>query len=118
MRYGMNEKLGLIAYETESHAFLNVVPSAADRNFCEQTAREIDCAVRDLVHDAFLTATGILTRARAIVERGARSVLEKESIGEAELAHLNGDLERVPGLGDSGRMAPQEAGSSRARALG
>ena len=108
MRYGMNEKLGLVAYESESHPFLAGVPSSADRNFSEQTAREIDCAVRDLVQDAFATATGVLTRAHAILDRGARSVLEKESIGEAELARLKNELEHV--------MAPQLAEPALQRA--
>jgi len=95
MRYGMNERLGLVAYETESHPFLTGIPSAAERSFSEQTAREIDCEVRDLVHEAFLTATRILSRARGILERGARIVLEKESIGEAELASLKEELART-----------------------
>lgn len=59
--------------------------------------REIDCAVRDLIYTAFQTATDILTQARAILERGASAVLEKESIGEAELASLKKDLERIAG---------------------
>jgi cell division protease FtsH len=117
MRYGMNEKLGLVAYETESHPFLTGVPSTAERNYSEQTAREIDCAVRALVHDAFEVATGILTQARVILERGARAVLEKESIGEVELAQLKSDLERMPGPVWSHAQAPLEAGPSRQRAL-
>jgi len=98
MRYGMNEKLGLVAYESESHAFLNGMTPPAERTYSEQTAREIDCAVRDLVHDAFQTATAILTQAREILRRGAHAVLEKETIGEAELAQLKVELERVRGL--------------------
>ncbi len=105
MRYGMNEDLGLVAYETESHAFLTGISSpAAERTYSEQTAREIDCAVRDLVHDAFETATGVLTQAHAILERGARAVLEKETIGEVELAQLKDELGRLRGPGQPHRL--------------
>jgi len=95
MRYGMNDTIGLVAYEAENHAFLTGMPSAPDRNFSEQTAREIDCAVRDLTRDAFARATDILTRARGILERGAREVLEKESIGEPELARYKSELREL-----------------------
>ncbi|HEY6927971.1 MAG TPA: cell division protein FtsH, partial [Steroidobacteraceae bacterium] len=105
MRYGMNDKLGLVAYETESHAFLPGVGSpAAERSYSEQTAREIDCAVRDLVQEAFETATTILTQARAILERGSRAVLEKETIGEVELAELKEELGRVREPGQPPRL--------------
>jgi cell division protease FtsH len=97
MRYGMNEQLGLVAYEPESHPFLNGDRPAAARSYSEQTAREIDCAVRDLVYVAFQKASGILTQAHAILERAARSVLEKESIGEVELTQLKRDLEKALG---------------------
>jgi len=97
-RYGMNDKLGLVAYEAEPHAFLQGMPStSAERSYSEQTAREIDCAVRDLVNDAFQTATRILTHARSILERGAKVVLEKESMGEIELAQLREDMSNIPG---------------------
>jgi cell division protease FtsH len=103
-RYGMTDKLGLVAYETETHAFLSgAASSAAERAYSEQTAREIDCVVRDLINTAFQTATDILTQARSTLERGARAVLEKESIGEADLASLKQDLER----GLSGLDRPQ-----------
>jgi cell division protease FtsH len=90
-RYGMSSALGLVAYETEPQAFLGG-PGVPSRAYSEQTAREIDCAVRDLVQQAFETATGILTRARRVLEQGAKVVLEKESIGEAELGQLEAAL--------------------------
>jgi cell division protease FtsH len=55
-------------------------------------AREIDCAVRDLVGAAFETATEVLKRGRSVLERGARALLETESLGEAELIQLGQEL--------------------------
>jgi cell division protease FtsH len=97
-RYGMTEKLGLVAYEAEPHAFLPGGNQTGERTYSEQTAREIDCAVRDMVAAAFHTATGVLTHARGILERGARAVLEKESIGETELAQLRDAMGGIPDL--------------------
>jgi cell division protease FtsH len=92
-RYGMDEKLGLVAYEAQRHEFLPGMPAAAsERAYSEATAREIDCAVRGLVHTAFETATQILTSGRAVLERGARTLLETETLGESELARLGHEL--------------------------
>lgn len=93
VRYGMNEKLGLVAYETERHPFLNGAPEPmGERAYSEETAREIDCEVRELVHAAYETATGQLVRARAVLERGAQMLLEKETLGERELLALRAEL--------------------------
>jgi cell division protease FtsH len=92
-RYGMNDKLGLVAYEAERRMFLPGTPElGSQRGYSEETAREIDCAVRDLVHCAFDTATEVLKRGRSVLERGARALLEAESLGEAELTRLGQEL--------------------------
>ena len=65
----MNEKIGLVAYEHEPHAFLNGFQAGPERNFSEQTAREIDCVVRDLVHDLLtIEATGDYARAKKMLD--------------------------------------------------
>jgi len=92
-RYGMHQKLGLVAYEEEPHAFLPGLPSGLiERRYSEATAREIDCAVREVVQEAFETATRVLAGARCVLERGAKLLLAKESLGESELAALKTDL--------------------------
>jgi len=71
-RYGMEPKLGLVAYEPQQQAFLPGTPNLkAERGYSEETAREIDCAVRALVEKAFQTATVILKQGRTVLERGA-----------------------------------------------
>jgi len=87
LRYGMVEKLGHVAYDEERPSLLGV-PTATAREFSEDTAREIDIAVREIVQRAFDRAVGILTRERALLERGAKLLLEKETLGEVELAEL------------------------------
>ncbi|MCX7962188.1 MAG: ATP-dependent zinc metalloprotease FtsH [Burkholderiales bacterium] len=94
LRYGMVEKLGHVAYDEERPSLLGV-PSAAPREFSEDTAREIDVAVREIVQRAFDRAVAILQREREVLERGARLLLEKETLGEAELAELRAALARA-----------------------
>ena len=98
-RYGMDQRLGLVAYEAARQVFLQgEAPYGFERRYSEETSREIDRAVRDLTQAALATATSILTRARQVLERGARALLEKESLGESELEAIKGQL---PGVSHS-----------------
>ena len=89
-RYGMDEQLGMVSLESERSAFLD---SALDlamtrRDFSEETAREIDCAVRRLVGDAFDRAVAILERHRDALEDAAERLLEAETLSGNELPEL------------------------------
>src|SRR5438445_752071 len=92
MRYAMVESLGHIAYEEQPAAFLGVQPFQKNREYSEATAREIDIAVRDIVDAVYEKAKAILTRERAALERWAQKLLEKETLGESELAELRASL--------------------------
>jgi len=94
LRFGMVEKLGHVSLEEPRQTFLNSpVPYAAPREYSEETAREIDVAVHDIVQKAFEKATAILRRERATLERGAKMLLEKETLSEPELAGLKAALQ-------------------------
>jgi cell division protease FtsH len=88
MRYGMVESLGPLAYEEERAPFLGGMQVPAPREYSEQTAREIDVAVRAIVKAAHDKAHAILTRDKALLERGAALLLQKETLAEAELGAL------------------------------
>jgi len=92
MRYAMVESLGHIAYEEQPAAFPGVQPFQKNREYSEATAREIDIAVRDIVDAVYEKAKAILTRERAALERWAQKLLEKETLGESELAELRASL--------------------------
>jgi cell division protease FtsH len=85
MRYGMAERLGSVSYEGERPTFLGDVAGITGRNYSEETAREIDCAVRELVQAAFERATGIVHANRELIEQWVQRLLEKETLGEEEL---------------------------------
>jgi cell division protease FtsH len=60
-RFGMVEKLGQMTYEEQPQAFLGeaALVGARRRNYSEETAREIDCAIRELTDRAREKATQI-----------------------------------------------------------
>jgi cell division protease FtsH len=92
MRYGMVETLGNVAYEQERPLFLGGPRVEASRDYSEETAREIDCAVREIVKHAFEKALAILTARRAVLEKSAAALLQKETLGEEELAQIRSEL--------------------------
>jgi cell division protease FtsH len=89
-RYGMVEKLGQVTFEDATHAFLGTPAGALpqERKYSEETAREIDIAVRNIVDSAFEKAVAILRSKRAVLERTATTLLEKETLTEADLRSL------------------------------
>ncbi|HZO04152.1 MAG TPA: ATP-dependent zinc metalloprotease FtsH [Burkholderiales bacterium] len=88
MRYGMVKNLGHVAYEEERAPFLGGPLPQGHREYSEETAREIDVAVRDIVKTCYETARAILAKEKALLERWAKKLLEKETLAEAELAEL------------------------------
>ena len=94
MRYGMVKTLGHVTYEEERSPFLAVPGMPQPREFSEATAREIDVAVREIVESAYTKALDVLGRERALLERGAAQLLEKETLVEEDLAALREALGR------------------------
>ncbi|MFQ5973119.1 MAG: ATP-dependent zinc metalloprotease FtsH, partial [Alphaproteobacteria bacterium] len=84
MRYGMDETLGHATYAEETPRFLEGIPTppGAREAHSPETAREIDCAVRALVGNAFDRATGLLEQNREELDRTARTLLDKETLTE------------------------------------
>jgi cell division protease FtsH len=86
-RFGMDREVGPVVHERTTAPFLDQpMHWAGERTYSEETARRIDAGVRALIEAAFARATAVLTANRALLERGARLLLEKETLAEAELA--------------------------------
>ena len=87
MRYAMDEKLGNLSYQDPPSPFLPT-PAAPPpvRQYSEETAQQIDRSVRAISEATFQRAVGILTTNRAILEDGARQLLQKETLTEAEIS--------------------------------
>ncbi len=86
-RYAMVDELGQVAYDTEPKGYLGL-PGAHPREYSEQTAHEIDLAVRRIVDDAYERATSILGARRPLLEECAARLLERETLAGDELAEL------------------------------
>jgi len=90
-QYGMVASLGDVAYDRQRSLLLPGAaqqPSLFERSYSEETAREIDCAVREMVARASDRAFEELKSRRAILERGAKKLLEKETLSAADLQKL------------------------------
>ena len=86
-RYGMNEMLGQVSYAEERSPFLEQTELYAQsaRNYSEQTAAQIDTAVRELVKVAFEKATAVLETHRQTLDETAKLLLMKETLSADEL---------------------------------
>jgi cell division protease FtsH len=92
MRYAMVESLGHIAYEEERPPFFSGPLPQGHREFSEATAREIDIAVRDIVDVVYVKVKSLLGRERALLERWAQKLLDRETLAEDELGELRASL--------------------------
>ena len=86
LRFGMDKALGPVAWDTEQGQFLGQ-PGAfwQPRRFSDQTAYEIDQAVRTRLEAALARAIGILSYNRAELDQGAESLLAHETLGAEDL---------------------------------
>ncbi len=91
-RYGMDERLGHATYETERPTFLGAPSIHEARTLSDETTRSIDSAIRRIVNTAFERASKLLEEHRSVLERGARKLLEQETLDQSDLAMLKGEL--------------------------
>jgi cell division protease FtsH len=96
MRYGMDEKLGPVSYEQDRTPFLEGPRLPTPKEFSEDTAREIDQSVRDIVSRAFERSVRILTEKRTLLEKTARELLQKETLNEEDLKAVRAQLAAQP----------------------
>ena len=61
------------------------------------TKPQVDAVVKKIVEDAFRRTVDLLRAKRTILERGARQLLEHETLDEGDLAALLREAEPVAG---------------------
>jgi cell division protease FtsH len=88
-RYGMDERLGQATYEVERSRFLGA-PVAESAALSDETTRAIDESVREILNGAFEHALALLRARRSVLEEGARTLLEHETLERDELERLQG----------------------------
>ena len=118
-KYAMEPQLGHVAFDSDRGSFLGPRgESHSQRLYGDDTAREIDCAVRTNVLTAFERAVQILQDNRELLERSSQMLLEKETLDDSDLTMLFADVK--PATEDFVASATQcgsTSQSSRAGAL-
>ncbi len=84
-QYGMTDHLGQIAYEKRQQSVGGLPMPGDEKNYSEETAREIDITVRRLVDEAFERTMDILKRQQDNLDRAAKALLKQETMTAEEL---------------------------------
>ena len=90
-QWGMSDKLGLVAYDSDQPVFMGMdyeYGGGARNGYSQETAAAIDDEVRKLVATAHERAVKLLTENRAILDNMSRVLVEKETIYTDEVAML------------------------------
>jgi cell division protease FtsH len=92
LRFGMDPNLGPVAWDTEQGHFLNQ-PGVfwQQRRFSDETAHEIDQAVRALLQSALGRAVRILQTNRVALDEGAAALLARETLTAEELPKVKSE---------------------------
>jgi cell division protease FtsH len=90
LRFGMDPNLGPVAWDTEPGQFLDQQQGAfwRQRRFSDETAHEIDMAVRARLEGALARAIKILEANRDALDRGAADLLAHETLGADDLPQV------------------------------
>jgi len=88
--YGMSKKLGYVTFERERKPlFIDIGASfGGTKDYSEETAREIDDEIRMIVEEARERVRTLLSEKKPLLEKVAKTLLEKETIEGEELREL------------------------------
>jgi cell division protease FtsH len=87
--YGMSESLGLVAFERNRESlYLQAAQFPSAQEYSEETSREIDTEIKRIVDKAHTRAREILAEKKAILDKVAQLLLEREVIAGDELKRL------------------------------
>ncbi len=88
-KWGMSDKLGLVAYDSEQPVFVGMEYGHQSRGgYSQETAATIDAEIRRLIAEAHERATAMLKENRSILDNMSRVLVEKETIYAEEVKML------------------------------
>ncbi|MBF8730368.1 MULTISPECIES: ATP-dependent zinc metalloprotease FtsH [Pseudomonas] len=92
-RFGMSPELGQAVLERQQASYLgDALLRQEHKDYSEQTAREIDLGIRELLEQAYKRAQALLEQRRADLDAGARLLLAKETLTPEEFPALQPQL--------------------------
>lgn len=96
-KYGMSPKLGNVVFEEQQNTFLEgAYQPLPHRERSEDSSRAIDEEIRRVVDEAAKVTRFILESNRDLLDEGARLLLERETLLEADVLALAGRLKMPP----------------------
>ncbi|MCK5848857.1 MAG: ATP-dependent zinc metalloprotease FtsH [Caldisericia bacterium] len=87
-KYGMSKKMGQRTFGKEEGAIFLGKSLTKERNYSEETGRNIDIEIRDLVDEAYKTAKAIVKEKEKEIKEIAKILIEKENISGMELENI------------------------------
>ncbi|HEV7200768.1 MAG TPA: cell division protein FtsH, partial [Candidatus Limnocylindria bacterium] len=87
-QYGMSEALGPLAFGKKEEMIFLGREISEQRNYSDEVAAKIDAEVRAIIDQAYARARTALTEHRAVLDRLADLLVEKETIEAAEFESL------------------------------
>lgn len=88
-RFGMSTELGQSVLERQSATYLGErMQGVGEKDYSEQTAREVDLGIRALLDEAYGRAKVLLDSRRGDLDAGAHLLLQKETLTPAEFPPL------------------------------
>lgn len=94
--FGMSTKIGSVKLgDSQGEVFLGR-DVGHNRDYSEEVARSVDEEVRALIEAAHDEAYQVLNTNRAVLDRLAKELLERETLNQGELATIFADVEKLP----------------------
>jgi cell division protease FtsH len=87
-RFGMSEAIGPVSFDDDSGDVFLGRDFVARKNYSEKTAEQIDAEVKRLLSQLYGEAKEVLVGNRAMLDRIAEALLERETLETADLKRL------------------------------
>ncbi|MCP4073283.1 MAG: ATP-dependent zinc metalloprotease FtsH [Hyphomicrobiales bacterium] len=92
-RFGMSQEVGQAVLDEQRSSYLgDNVLNVKPRDYSEETAREVDLAVRNLISDAYENAKSVLKKRANDLESGAQLLMENETVTPTDFPALTTSL--------------------------
>ena len=93
-RYGMDEDLGHVSYDSDRPTFLGQTEQGSwlNRRYSDATAERMDHAVKEVIDTIFERTVALLQDNRVLLEKSAAELLERETLEDADLKRIKAEV--------------------------